>query len=35
MVKAGIHKPTGIPVAIKIINVLDKEKRHQFYNEFE
>ena len=34
-VVAGIHKATGIPVAIKIINLYDKDKRHQFYNEFE
>lgn len=34
-VLAGVHKATRIPVAIKVINLFDKDKRHQFYNEFE
>jgi serine/threonine protein kinase len=33
IVKKAIHKRTGIPLAIKIINVYDKSKRHQLYNE--
>ena len=33
MVKKAIHKQTGMPLAIKIINVYDKGKRHQLYNE--
>ena len=35
MVRAGRHKASGVPVAIKIINLFDKDKRHQFYNEFD
>ena len=35
MVRAGLHKASGCPVAIKIINLFDKDKRHQFYNEFD
>ena len=33
VVKKAIHKSTGMPLAIKIINVYDKGKRHQLYNE--
>mgnify|MGYP002641331454 FL=1 len=33
IVKRAIHKQTGMPLAIKIINVYDKGKRHQLYNE--
>ena len=50
MVRAGVHKVSNIPVAIKvktwilfssgnqilqIVNLFDKDKRHQFYNEFD
>ena len=28
VVRKAIHKSTGIPLAVKIINVYDKEKRH-------
>ena len=34
-VRAGIHKISKIPVAIKCINVFHKEKRAQFYNELD
>ena len=33
IVKKAIHKQTGMPLAVKIINVYDKGKRHQLYNE--
>ena len=33
MVKKAIHKVTNTPLAVKIINVYDKGKRHQLYNE--
>jgi len=33
VVKKAIHKGTGMLLAIKIINVYDKGKRHQLYNE--
>lgn len=33
VVKKAYHKPSGMPLAIKIINVYDKGKRHQLYNE--
>lgn len=33
IVKKAIHKQTGTLLAIKIINVYDKQKRHQLYNE--
>ena len=33
VVKLAKHKQTGAPFAIKIINVYDKGKRHQLYNE--
>ena len=33
VVKKAIHKQTGMPLAVKIINVYDKGKRHQLYNE--
>ena len=28
VVKKAVHKQTGMPLAIKIINVYDKSKRH-------
>lgn len=33
MVKKATHNSSGMPLAIKIINVYNKEKRHQLYNE--
>lgn len=33
VVRKAIHKSTNMPLAIKIINVYDKGKRHQLYNE--
>ena len=33
VVRKAIYKPEGCPVAVKVINVYDKEKRHQLYNE--
>ena len=33
VVKKAVHKSTGMHLAIKIINVYDKGKRHQLYNE--
>ena len=33
VVKKAIHKGTKMPLAIKIINVYDKGKMHQLYNE--
>ena len=33
IVKKAVLKSTGMPLAIKIINVYDKGKRHQLYNE--
>ena len=33
VVKLAYHKKLNIPMAVKIINVYDKEKRHQLYNE--
>lgn len=32
-VYAAIHKPTGVKVALKQINVFDKHKRHQMIND--
>ena len=33
IVKLAYHKKLKFPLAVKIINVQDKEKRHQLYNE--
>ena len=33
VVRKAVHVPTNQPVAVKIINVYDREKRHQLYNE--
>eukprot|EP00347_Sterkiella_histriomuscorum_P014146 403361988 len=33
MVYKALLKPSGLPLAIKSINILDKEKRHQLYND--
>lgn len=33
VVRKAIYKPEGCAVAVKVINVYDKEKRHQLYNE--
>ena len=33
VVRKAIYKPQNIPIAVKIINVYDREKRHQLYNE--
>ena len=33
VVKKAVHKQSGLLLAIKIINVYDKGKRHQLYNE--
>ena len=33
VVRKAFYKPTMQPVAVKIINVYDREKRHQLYNE--
>lgn len=31
----GIHKQSGTPMAVKCINLFNKDQRHQFYNEFD
>ena len=33
VVKLAYHKKDKYPMAVKIINVYDKAKRHQLYNE--
>lgn len=33
MVERGVYLPLGVPVAIKSINVYDREKRHQIMND--
>ena len=33
IVKLAYHRTEKFPMAVKIINVYDKEKRHQLYNE--
>ena len=33
VVLQGIHRPTGIPIALKVINMFDKSKRDQLIRE--
>lgn len=33
VVRKAFYRPTMQPVAVKIINVYDRDKRHQLYNE--